>query len=113
MSILFTAAVIEAVKTGVGWGMGEHSCDYVYVVTIASTVMLTIYLACLCIMFTPIGFVGGRTVLVTGAALNLTWFIWGIVVLSDHTCNGAQPIVITVFSGLGALFLFSPIVPIP
>ncbi len=103
MSAYFAAIIIEAVLVGVGWGMGVNSCQFVYVATITATVMLALLLAGL--LFFGLGLFTAPFLLWACSLLNLAYFIWGIVVLAEHTCEGVQPIIMDVFSGLGA-FLF-------
>ncbi len=101
------ALIIEAVLVGVGWGMGAWSCTFVTAVTITATVFLAILLAGL--LFFGLGLFTAPFVLWIRAVLHLAYFIWGIVALATHDCVGAQPIVLDIFSALGAGLLWIPL----
>ena len=96
-------------KTKAGLGA---SCDYSLVISIASTILLVIYLTCfICFfIFGKIYIVAGlRIPYFIGSLFNLAFFVWGMTVLAKHMCDEAQSIVLVVLTGLAGLILLSPL----
>ncbi len=120
--ILFLSIAHTGALTGIGWHVlkSDDTCreslhTYVKGVTIGATAQLVLYLAALCALILCCSdnvstFVSGAVFILTalvGNILNLIWFIWGIVLLANHQCEGTIyntfAIVFVVLSGLGVV----------
>ena len=127
--VSFWFSISAAILTGVGWSV-LHSSDvcegdlhkYVYVVTVASTISLAIYgtgalLAVLSLLAKPLetaaNIYNGIFIILMvflSGILNLTWFFWGILILTHYdvaACKNTvyypMTIVLVVISGLSIL----------
>lgn len=120
-------AIISAVLVGVTWGViltGNDVCvggmhTFVKTLGICYTVQLAVYgfgsiLGCVGILSSSIAAVAlvwngvfMTVALILSSVLNLALFIWGVILLASHTCEGTNyytfTIVAVVFSGLGVL----------
>lgn len=124
--VSFIAAMFASVMTGVGWHIlrSDDVCTgsmhtYVEAVTISSTIQLALFgfgfiiaMTSICseVMAMVTTFYNVVIVIlctVMGSILNIVWFVWGIVLLSEHRCQGTiyntLTIVLVVLSGISVL----------
>lgn len=118
--VLFLSATHSAALTGIGWHVlgSDDTCEgglhsYVKAIAIGATVQLILALVAFCSLLLCCSenlatFFSGAVFILTmliGNILNLIWFIWGVVLLANHQCEGTIyntfTIVFVVLSGLG------------